>query len=175
MPPFEFGLPWSSADVIAITLAVLVAVTGFVLAAKQSRIIRDITALQSAVAELEIREKLGCVRNNLGYVEEIPMIRLADAEEHLRHETTRYSKLVVDDALASFPVLHFARERLQNEFIDALHRVFRVLNQQGYRDQLSSLYRGADEYAALLRDTGEKDLARRVQAAISEFRPEILP
>jgi hypothetical protein len=163
----DLSLPWNTADVLSLVVSVVLALLGFYLGWRQSRILREVTGLQSAIAELEVREKLGCVKNNLGFIKNTAAADLQSLSEHERNTIIRYSNLVVDDSLAAFPVLHFAMPKIREQFCNALRRSIETLTEQGYRDQATRLYRGADSYEAILRERGERELAQEVHSAIT--------
>src|SRR5438270_1554436 len=136
MKYMTFFANWNSADWIQISLSILLFAVGYWLGRKQTRITIHVEELaekqenilhqvgelagsmhilQSAIAELEIREKIGVINRGIHEV----------AKRNLGITHTLFS-----DCLAVLPLFEFASDDLQCEYLQALGRAICSLHKK---------------------------------------------
>lgn len=107
--------------------------------------------LQDATAELEVREKIGCIRGNAGRLQAAVELRRTAKTTTVREEAIssiqRDRELVVQDSRAVLPIIELAPESLQIEFKNAVLYAMEILSQTGQAEHLWQLRTAIAEYA----------------------------
>jgi hypothetical protein len=146
-------------NLIDIILSLLLFVLGYFLGLRQSKIIKQLHYTQWALSQLEIREKIGCLKT-----------RLHELEGKTKHPAyDKVADFLLTDAIAALPVLIITPITLQDEFARILNEVMLALKRSGYQDRLAELIRVTAEYASLIREEGKPKLAARIDGAIKQF------
>jgi hypothetical protein len=104
---------------------------------------RRLGKLQDATAELEMREKIGCIRGNAGRLRASVELRSTAKTKKDREELDaaiqRDRELVVQDSRAVLPVFDLAPESLQIEYKDAVLYAIEVLSRTNQIEHLGRL------------------------------------
>jgi hypothetical protein len=150
----QFLADWTSADWVAVLSSIILFVAGAwvskVLGDKQEKTIREVHVLQSAIAELQIREKIGVMRGDMTRLEGTKNKRSG------ANEVRRLAELLVQNSLSVLPLFRYAPERLQIEYRDIVNQVLSTLSEtRGASEQLQILFRIVGEEVARLELTKE--------------------
>jgi hypothetical protein len=107
--------------------------------------------LQDATAELEVREKIGCIRGNAGRlqaaVERRRTAKIRTVGDDAISSIQRDRELVVQDSRAVLPIIELAPESLQIEYKNAVLYAMDILSQTGQDEHLGQLRTAIAEYA----------------------------
>lgn len=157
----DLSLKWNSADLIAIVVSTLLSTLAFYLGGQQSKIISNQMRLQAALAEMEVREKLGCIKVNMeafksanGRAEKSRGVDKLRAEA----EKSRYMEFMLQDCLAALVMYDSASQKLQEEYSHVLITVIDALEKVGERELMRKLVAEIGEYIGLLRGAAKAEL-----------------